>query len=154
MKVAPSEWSTWRGPRPVQASLPVILALCYPPPATAPGPLRARAEAVETGHSKLEGVSHSKRSAHQPDDPDPTGPGCRRRGSPAGPHAHASGTRDGAGAGIRPRRGRPDGLSAGGQISRLRAVQVRAHEARQGGQAPAAIGDVQGSPPHAEDRLG
>src|SRR5258705_14003944 len=105
--------------RPFWAPLPVILALCYPPPATAPGPLRARAEAVETGHSKLEGVSHSKRSAHQPDDPDPTGPGRRRRGSPAGPHAHAPGPRDGAGAGIRPRRGRPNGLPAGGQVSRL-----------------------------------
>ena len=56
--------------------------------------------------------------------------------------------------GARPRRGRPDGGSAGGQVPRLRAVQVRADEAGEGEQAPAALGDLQGSPALAEDRLG
>ena len=58
--------------------LPVILALCYSPAATAPGAQRAlihgRRKLIDT---TLEGVSHSTRSARQPDDPDPTGPGGR-----------------------------------------------------------------------------
>ena len=46
----------------------------------------------------------------------------------------------------------PHGVAAGGQVPRFRPVQVRAHEAREGSQAQAALGDLQGSPPLAEDR--
>ena len=42
--------------------------------------------------------------------------------------------------------------AAGRQVPRLRSVQVRADEAREGEQAAAALGDLQGSSPVAEDR--
>ena len=48
----------------------------------------------------------------------------------------------------------PMAVAAGGQVPRLRAVQVRADEAGEGGQAQAALGDLQGGPPQAEDRHG
>ena len=73
-------------------------------------------------------------------------------GAQLGCHAHATGARDGAGTRPRPRRGRTDGRAPGRQVPRLRTVQVRPDEAREGSQAQAALGDLQGSPPLAEDR--
>ena len=72
--------------------------------------------ALSTSHS-TKGFDHQPRPAHKPDDPDPTGPSRRRRGSPVGRDAHAAGSRNGAGARVRPRRGRPDGAAPGGALS-------------------------------------
>src|SRR5712691_7514404 len=59
--------------------LSVEETLCYPAPAAAPGPLAVPCTPGD-GAKRYEGVNHQSRPAHQSDDPDPAGPGRRRRG--------------------------------------------------------------------------
>ena len=68
-------------------------------------------------NSIREGADHQPRPACQPDDPVPQVRVIDEEGEPAGRHAHAGGPPTGAGAWLRPRRGRSDGLAAGGAAS-------------------------------------
>src|SRR5258708_4247562 len=62
---------------------------------------------------------------HQPSNPSPRGPRCRRRRWNVGCDDHRRSSQDRAGAGSRPGRGEPQSRAAGLQASRFRKIQIR-----------------------------